>query len=84
MLVSDIASAYITLRDIDNRLLISEKTAETWKANLDIVTARQRAGFVSEVDLNMAKIQLFEAQTAIQIIYTAAATNGKCHLPAFG
>jgi len=66
MLVSDIAGAYITLRDIDNRLLISEKTAETWKANLDIVTARQRAGFVSEVDLNMAKIQLLEAQTAIQ------------------
>lgn len=66
MLVSDIASAYITLRDIDNRLLISEKTAETWKDNLDIVAARQKAGFVSEVDLNMAKIQLFEAQTAIQ------------------
>ncbi|HSO89105.1 MAG TPA: efflux transporter outer membrane subunit [Draconibacterium sp.] len=66
MLVSDIASAYITLRDIDNRLLISEKTAETWKANLDIVLARQKAGFVSEVDLNMAKIQLLEAQTAIQ------------------
>jgi len=66
MLVADIASAYITLRDVDNRLLISEKTAETWKANLDIVTARQRAGFVSEVDLNMAKIQLLEALTAIQ------------------
>lgn len=66
ILVSDIASAYIALRDIDNRLLISEKTAETWKANLDIVSARQKAGFVSEVDLNMAKIQLLEAQTAIQ------------------
>ena len=66
MLVSDIASAYITLRDIDNRLLISEKTVETWKANLEIVTARQKGGFVSEVDLNMAKIQLLEAQAAIQ------------------
>lgn len=66
MLVSDIAGAYITLRDIDNRLLISEKTAETWKVNLDIVTARQKGGFVSEVDLNMAKIQLLEAKTAIQ------------------
>lgn len=66
MLVSDIASAYITLRDIDNRLLISKKTAETWQTNLDIVVARQKAGFVSEVDLNMAKIQLLEARTAIQ------------------
>ncbi len=66
MLVSDIAGAYITLRDIDNRLFISEKTAETWKVNLEIVMARQKGGFVSEVDLNMAKIQLLEAQTAIQ------------------
>jgi len=66
MLITDIASAYITLRDIDNRLYIAEKTAETWQANLDIVSARQRGGFVSEVDLNMSKIQLFEAQTAIQ------------------
>ncbi len=66
MLVTDIASAWLMLCDIDNRLLISEKTAETWQANLEIVTARQKGGFVSEVDLNMAKIQLFEARTAIQ------------------
>ncbi len=66
MLVSDIACAYITLRDIDNRLFIAEKTAEIWQKNLDIVTARHKGGFVSEVDLNMAKIQLLEAQTAIQ------------------
>ena len=66
MLFSDIACAYITLRDIDNRLFIAEKTAEIWQKNLDIVTARHKGGFVSEVDLNMAKIQLLEAQTAIQ------------------
>ncbi len=66
MLVSDIACAYITLSDIDNRLFIAEKTAEIWQKNLDIVTARHKGGFVSEVDLNMAKIQLLEAQTAIQ------------------
>lgn len=82
MLVTDIASAYLMLSDIDNRLLISEKTAETWQANLEIVTARQKGGFVSEVDLNMAKIQLFEARTAIQtfIRLRAQTENAICLL----
>jgi len=66
VLISETATAYITLRDLDGRLLIAEQTTETWKANLEIVKARYKGGFVSEVDLNMAKIQLLEAQTAIQ------------------
>jgi multidrug efflux system outer membrane protein len=66
MLVSTIAETYLTLRDLDNRLVISEQTAETWQSNLDIIKARHKGGFVSEVDLNQAKIQLLEAQTAVQ------------------
>lgn len=66
MLVSSMAQAYLTLRDLDNRLIISEQTAETWQKNLDIVKARHKGGFVSEVDLNQANIQLLEALTAIQ------------------
>ncbi len=65
-LVAEIANAYLTLRDLDNRLIISERTAETWQSNLEIVEARYKGGFVSEVDVNQAKIQLFEAKTAIQ------------------
>ena len=64
--VAQVANAYLTLRDLDNRLIISEKTAETWRSNLDIVEARFKGGFVSEVDVNQAKIQLSEALTAIQ------------------
>jgi multidrug efflux system outer membrane protein len=66
MLIAETATAYITLRDLDSRLLIAEQTTETWKANLEIVKARYKGGFVSEVDLNMARIQLLEAQTSIQ------------------
>lgn len=66
MLIAETAIAYFTLRDLDNRLIITEQTTETWKANLEIVKARYKGGFVSEVDLNMARIQLLEAQTAIQ------------------
>lgn len=66
ILVSTVAQAYLTLGDLDNRLIISERTAETWQANLEIVTARYKGGFVSEVDLNQARIQLLDALTAIQ------------------
>ncbi len=64
--VAGIADAYLLLRDLDNRLLISEQTEVTWQSNLDIVTARQHAGIVSEVDVNQAIIQLTEAQASVQ------------------
>jgi multidrug efflux system outer membrane protein len=76
ILVSTMANAYLTLRDLDNRLIISEQTAETWQANLEIVQARHKGGFVSEVDLNMAKIQLLDAQTAIQTFTRLRAQTG--------
>lgn len=66
-LVSAVANGYLLLRDIDNRLLISENMAVTWRANLEIVQAKQRAGIVSGVNVNQAEIQLFEALVAIQV-----------------
>lgn len=66
IIVAGVANAYFTLRDLDNRLIISERTAGTWQSNLEIVEARYKGGFVSEVDLNQAKIQLAGAQAAIQ------------------
>jgi multidrug efflux system outer membrane protein len=66
IIVAEVATAYITLRDLDNRLDISESTADLWQSNLDIVDARYKGGFVTMVDVNQAKIQLAEATTAIQ------------------
>jgi len=65
-LVASVATSYMQLRDIDNRLLISENTAKTWRDNLEIVQARNNAGIVSEVDLNQAQIQLDEALASIE------------------
>ncbi|MEH0154911.1 efflux transporter outer membrane subunit [Limibacter armeniacum] len=65
-LVAQVATSYLTLRDLDNRLRVASRTADTWQKNLDIVQARFNGGFVSEVDLNQARIQLTEALTAIQ------------------
>ncbi len=67
VIVSAVADAYVTLRDADNRRIIAEKTAENFQANLEVMQARYNAGFISEVDLSQAKIQVSEALTAIEI-----------------
>lgn len=66
-IVSSVADAYVALRDVDNRLIIAEKTAENFQSNLEVMQARFNAGFISEVDLSQAKIQVSEAKTAIEI-----------------
>lgn len=67
VIVSAVASAYVALRDADNRRIIAEKTSENFQANLEVMQARFNAGFISEVDLSQAKIQVSEARTAIEI-----------------
>ncbi len=66
--ISTVASAYISLRDLDNRLLISEKTAKNFADNLDVMQARFDGGFVNEVDLTQSKIQLVEAKATIETL----------------
>ena len=66
-IVSSVATAYISLRDIDNRLIIANKTAVNFQENLEVMQARFNAGFISEVDLTQAKIQVSEARTALEI-----------------
>lgn len=70
-LVSGVASAYISLLDVDNRLVIAEKTAENFKQNLEVMQARFNAGFISEVDLSQSRIQVSEARTAVEIFRRA-------------
>lgn len=65
-LISTVASNYLLLRDIDNRIIISEQMAETWQSNLDIVKSKYRAGLVSGVNVEQAEIQLYEALASIR------------------
>ncbi|MCF6307947.1 MAG: efflux transporter outer membrane subunit [Flavobacteriaceae bacterium] len=67
-IISAIASAYISLRDLDNRLIISEKTAKNFEDNYDVMKARHGGGFINEVDLSQSKIQLIEAKTTIETL----------------
>ncbi len=65
-LISQIADAYLLLRDIDNRLSISENTLKSWQENYEIVSSRNRAGLVSDVNVKQAIIQTEEAVASIE------------------
>jgi len=67
-IVAGMAESYLLLRDLDNRMLISIQTADTWQRNLDIIQARFNAGMVSEVNLKQAIIQLARAEASIEIL----------------
>jgi len=65
-LVASVASSYLLLRDLDNRLRISEQTVEIRQKNYDIILARFDGGSVTQIDLNQALIQLTEAEASVQ------------------
>jgi multidrug efflux system outer membrane protein len=65
-LVSEIAGAYLLLRDIDNRLLIARNTAETRRKSLDVIEAKYDAGIVAEVDVSQSEIQLADAKASVK------------------
>ncbi len=66
-LISNAANYYLLLRDIDNRIVISEGMAKTWKSNLEIVKSKNKAGLVSGVNVDQAEIQVYEAIASISI-----------------
>ena len=61
-LVSDVATAYITLRVLDYQLEIAKRTLETRRASLQLVQSRQGGGIATLVDLRQAE----------ELVHTAA------------
>ena len=66
--MAQVADFYLLLRDLDNRLAISEATVQVREESLDIIQVRFSAGMVSEVDVNHAEIQLAEAEAAVETL----------------
>ncbi len=65
-LIASVASNYLLLRDLDNRIIISEQMADSWRKYLKIMTSRYKSGLVSRVNVNQAEIQLYEALAAVK------------------
>jgi multidrug efflux system outer membrane protein len=64
-LVSEVANTYLLLRDLDNRLDVSEHTLKTRLDSLVIIQARFDKGTVPELDVYQAQIEVAVAETAI-------------------
>jgi len=65
-LVSDVATTYLLLLDLDDRVEISKETLRTRKDSTGIIQARYDRGTVPLLDLNQAQIE--EADAAAQLV----------------
>lgn len=63
-LVSDVATAYFSLRELDSTLSISKRTLESREESLELTKSRQIGGVSTLLDLRQAE----------QLVYTAAQT----------
>src|SRR5580693_5017322 len=63
-LVSDVATSYLTLRELDYELEISTRTLQTREESLELTKSRETFGVSTELDLRQAE----------QLVYTASET----------
>jgi len=64
-LVAEVATDYFILRDLDNKIMISENTLAGRKQNTKIISDKFQHGYVSELDLLQAQQQEAIAAAAI-------------------
>jgi outer membrane protein, multidrug efflux system len=64
-LVSDISTAYLSLRELDYELEISTRTLQTRQQSLDLTKSRQRGGVSTLLDLRQAEQLVDTAAQAI-------------------
>jgi multidrug efflux system outer membrane protein len=64
-LVSQISTSYFNILDYKYRLEVSKSTLESRQKMLDIMEARFKHGYIPEIDLNQAQIQVSIAMASI-------------------
>src|SRR5882672_7770202 len=64
-LVSDVATTYITLRELDYQLEIAKRTLETRRTSLQLVQTRQGGGVATLLDLRQAEELVHSAAETI-------------------
>ncbi len=64
-LISDVCTYYFTMRDLDNRMVIAQKTIESRTAYFNLINARFIGGHVSELDMLQADQQLQIAKATL-------------------
>ncbi len=67
-LVSDVATSYLTLRELDYELEISRRTLQTREESLALVRERQTGGVSTQLDLRQAEQLVYTAEETIPAI----------------
>ena len=70
-LVSAVAASYVDIRALDKQLAITQSTAESRKATLELFQLRFQNGIISEVDLSQAESEYEDALARIPDIERA-------------
>ena len=74
-LIAAVASAYIDLKNLDERLAISRRTAESRGTSLDLVLTRRDGGVSSDLEVGQAEALLGQAKVSIPITEQAIAAK---------
>ena len=64
-LIATVASSYIDLQNLDERLAISRRTAASRKGSLELVTARRDGGVSADLEVGQAEALLSQAEILI-------------------
>jgi multidrug efflux system outer membrane protein len=67
-LVSDVAAAYFSLRELDYELEISQRTLATRQQSLDLIRNRQSGGVATLLDLRQAEQLVYSASETIPVL----------------
>ncbi len=80
-LVSEVATAYLTLRELDYELEISQRTLKTREDSLELTRSRQTGGVATLLDLRQAEQLVFTAAQTIPVIQSQIEqTENQIHL----
>ena len=67
-LVTQIATIYFTLRDVDNKIIVAENMINSLNEFKNVIEARYNGGFISKVDLNQVTINQKGAEVTLQAL----------------
>jgi NodT family efflux transporter outer membrane factor (OMF) lipoprotein len=70
-LVADVATAYVNLRGLDERVRLAKENVAIQQNSLDIANVRFKAGGTSELDVQQAKAQLSDTQSLVPTLELA-------------
>ena len=74
-LIADVASTYVNIRTLEERLEVAERNLETQRESLRIATARFAAGETAELDMQQAATQLAQTEAQLPLLKETISQN---------